>query len=155
MTATTTLSARRFRFGMSPATTTVLAAAGLLWNIYGIVQFSRTAGASAQDLQQMGMSAEQAALYASLPFWMTAVFFIGVAGGTLGSVLIMARSRAATPVLAVSLAAYVALFAGDAALGVFAAFGAGQVAVLGLVVAIAAGLLALARHQARQSADNR
>ena len=53
--------------------------------------------------------------------------------------------------LAASLAAYVALWIGDAIHGVFAAMGAPQVAVLTTVVAIAAALFAASRHPAARA----
>ncbi|MBK1660101.1 hypothetical protein [Paracraurococcus ruber] len=79
---------------------------------------------------------------------MPAAFALGVLGGGAGCVLLL-RRRVAVQVLAASLAGYVLLFAGDATEGVFAAFGAGQFATLTCVVAIAAGLIALARHVER------
>ena len=81
----------------------------------------------------------------SYPAWMTAAFAVGVLGGLLGSGLLLLRRPAAQPVLAVSLAAYLALWIGDAVHGVFAALGAPQVVILTLVVAIAAGLWFAAR----------
>jgi hypothetical protein len=53
--------------------------------------------------------------------------------------------------LATSLLAYLVLYLGDVTQGVFAAMGAAQVIVLTVVVAIAVGLLLLARH-AKKSA---
>jgi hypothetical protein len=65
-------------------------------------------------------------------------------------VLLLFGRRLAVPVLWASLAAYVALFTGDAIYGVFAAFGPPQVAVLSSVVLIAAGLVWLAQRLKRQ-----
>ena len=114
---------------------------GTAWNIYGMKQFTGSMSASEDHLMSMGMTSAQAALYASLPLWMTIVFAVGVTGGLAGSILLLARARLAIPVLSVSLAGYIALYAGDVMLGVFAAFGAPQVAILTLVVIIAAILL--------------
>ncbi len=97
---------------------------GLAWSGYGILQFLRTAGASAESLVVSGMTPEQAALYAGLPTWMTVVFAVGVFGGAAGSLLLVLGRPAAVGVLALSLAAYAALYVGDVALGVFDAFGA-------------------------------
>jgi hypothetical protein len=94
------------------------------------------------------MTPEQAQLYAGLPVWMAAVFAIGTLGGVLGCVLLLAGRKASVAVLAVSLAAYLALWAGDALLGVFAVFGTPQVVVLSVVVLVAAGLLWLAQRLA-------
>lgn len=122
---------------------------GLAWNLFGAVQYLGTAGAGVSDLMAGGMTAEQAALYAALPAWMTAAFALTVFGGIAGSALLLLRVRLALPVLALSLAAALVLFVGDALLGIFAAFGAPQVIVLSIVVAIAAGLTDMAARFAR------
>lgn len=121
---------------------------GILWNLYGVVQFTGTLGATEESLIAAGLTPEQAAVMTGYPFWMTLAFALGVGGGLAGSALLLARRQAARPVLATSLAAYVALWIGDALHGVFAAMGAPQVIILTLVVAIAAGLFAAARHPA-------
>lgn len=118
---------------------------GLAWSLFGIVQFAATSFKSAEQLLTAGMSTAQATLYAGLPGWMTAAFAIGVFGGTIGSALLLAARQAAVPVLAASLLGYLVLFIGDALLGVFAAFGLGQVLVLAFVVAVATALLLTAR----------
>jgi hypothetical protein len=121
-----------------------LAAAGLLWNVYGIVQFAGTAFASRADLLAKGFSPPMADLYVSLPAWMTGAFALGIFGGAVGCLLLLLGRREAVAVLAVSLAGYVTLFLGDVALGVFALFGTAQVVVISATVIIAGGLLALA-----------
>jgi hypothetical protein len=94
----------------------------------------------------MGLEQTKAMTMTSYPLWMTAAFVIGVFGGLGGSMLLLLRRRAAVPVLAVSLLAYVALYIGDITEGVFAAMGASQVAILTFVVLIAATLLWAARR---------
>lgn len=136
----TTLSMpRRGRTG-----TLAIAGFGLLWSLFGIYQFSGSALSSEMQLMGSGMTPAQAALYASLPLWMDIAFAVGVFGGTIGSALLLLGRREALPVLAASLAGYLVLYAGDYALGVFAAFGMGQVAILSFVVAVAAVLVATA-----------
>ena len=130
----------------SPRWLPIVAVLGLLWNIFGIFQFFASFGGSIEGLMQQGMTAEQARLYYGLPSWMTAAFAIGVFGGAIGCVLLWLRKPAATAVFALSLSAYIVLYVGDIALGVFAAFGPSQVAVLTLVVVIAATLLWVSRH---------
>ncbi|MGG5821364.1 hypothetical protein [Falsiroseomonas sp. HW251] len=120
------------------------AAIGLAWNLFGATRFVATELATEAALVAGGMTPAQAALYAGLPGWMALAFALGVFGGVAGCVLMLLRRRAAVPVLAASLAGYLVLFAGDVTQGVFAAFGLGQVAILLLVLAVAAGLLALA-----------
>ena len=119
---------------------------GILWNLYGVVQFAGALRATEDSLVAAGLTPEQALVMTSYPGWMTVAFALGVAGGLAGSLLLLVRHRAARPVLGTSLAAYVALWIGDALHGVFAAMGAPQVIILSLVVAIAAGLFAASRH---------
>lgn len=136
----------------APIPLLAVAAAGLAWNAFGLWRLAATAFATEADLVAGGFTPAQAALYAALPGWMDLAFAVGVLGGMLGCVLLMLGRRLARPVLGVSLAAYLALYAGDIAHGVFAAFGAGQVAVLTVVVLVAAGLLWLAARPARGDA---
>lgn len=119
---------------------------GIAWNAFGVFQFVNSVTASVDDMVRNGLTPAQASLYAGLPLWMDLAFAAGVSGGLAGSLLLLARRAAAVPVFALSLVAYVLLFAGDIIEGVFAAFGARQVAILTFVVAIAAGLLWGARH---------
>ena len=119
---------------------------GLAWNLFGIYQFVSTAGGTVESLMASGLTKPQADLYVSLPLWLHAAFAIGVFGGTLGSLLLLLRKSWAVPVFVVSLLAYIVLYIGDIALGVFAAFGTPQVVILTTVVAIAIALLWLAVH---------
>lgn len=120
---------------------------GLVWNIFGVFQFVNSFAGSTAGLMSKGMTSEQANLYFNLPSWMTVAFAVGVFGGVAGSILLLLRSRYAFPIFAVSLLAYLVLFAGDITEGVFAAFGSSQVAILTFVVLVAAVLLVLAWHQ--------
>jgi hypothetical protein len=123
----------------------ISATLGLLWNLFGLFRFSVDSFSSVEKLIAGGMTQAQASLYAGLPFWMTVVFAVGVIGGTLGCILLLLRKKQALAVFAVSLVGYIALYAGDIALGVFAAFGTPQVVILTTVVLIAVALLWLAR----------
>jgi len=135
-----------------PLAVRIAALAGLLWSLFGAWQFVRQTFTDEAGLIAGGMTPEQAQLYDGLPLWMAAVFAIGTLGGSLGCVLLLARRKASMAVLAVSLAAYLALWAGDALLGVFAVFGTPQVVVLSIVVLVAAGLLWLAQRLAARGA---
>ncbi len=74
---------------------------------------------------------------------MTIAFAVGVFGGALGCLLLLARRAIAVPVFALSLAGYLALYAGDILHGVFAAMGAPQVVVLTVVGGDCGGALGL------------
>lgn len=125
------------------------AAFGLLWSLFGAYQFYTSVFSSAEHLMAMGLTPEQAALYAASPLWIDLAFAVGVFGGIFGSALLLAGRRRALDVLAASLAGYVVLYLGDIATGVFAAFGPPQVVVLSFVVLVAAGLFLTARRLAR------
>ena len=127
-----------------------LAALGLLWNLFGVVQLVQTLQSTPESLAQMGMTPEQAAVYSSYPAWMTLGFAVGAVGGLIGSALLLARRRLATPTFVASLVGYVVLYVGDITEGVFAALGAPQIAVLTSVVGIAVGLLVWSRHLAQR-----
>ena len=134
---TLTLNARGNR---TPAWFWGMACFGVLWNLYGVYQFTGTLTPAGRSVMASGMTAAQAQVYFSLPSWMTVVFAMGVFGGLLGSLALAARRALAVPVLAVSLVGYVALFSGDVYFGVFDAM-PGQLAILALVVVIAVTLL--------------
>jgi hypothetical protein len=130
----------------APIWLTTAALGGVAWNIFGIVQFAGSIMATESSLIASGLTPEQAVVMTGHPAWMTLAFAVGVFGGLGGSVLLLLRRPAATPVLLISFLAYVALWIGDAVHGVFAALGAPQVGILTLVVAIAAALYAVSRR---------
>jgi hypothetical protein len=123
---------------------------GVAWNLFGAIQFVKTLQSTPESLMQMGMTAQQAAVYSAYPLWMNVAFALGVFGGLAGSILLLARKRLAQPVFAASLVGYVVLFVGDITEGVFAALGASQVVVLSFVVMIAAALFAWSRSLERR-----
>ena len=122
------------------------AALGILWNLYGVYQYVGSFTDAGRAAMTAGMTASQAAVYLSLPTWISVAFALGVFGGLAGSVLLALRRLTARQVFAASLIGYAALFAGDAYHGVFAAIPS-QLAILAVVVAIAAAL-AWAAHVA-------
>ena len=121
----------------------------LAWNAYGVFQFLGSVSATPESLVAAGLTAEQAAVMTGYPMWMTVAFAIGVFGGLAGSLLLLARNANAVGVFHLSLAGYVALYAGDIVHGVFAAMGLPQIIVLSVVVALAAALSLAARRFAR------
>lgn len=117
----------------------VTALLGIAWNAFGVFQWAGSLGATQDTLMGRGMTAAQSAAYLALPGWMTLAFAVGVFGGLLGSLALAMRRRVALPVLGVSLVAYVALYAGDLAHGLFDVMPTQQ-SILNLVVAIAVAL---------------
>ena len=129
------------RGARAPAWLWGMAGFGVLWNLYGIHQFIGTLTPTGRSAMAVGMTAAQAQIYFSLPAWTTAAFGLGVFGGLLGSLALVARRAAALPVLAASLIGYAVLFTGDVYCGVFDAL-PGQLAILAFVVLVAVALLA-------------
>ena len=126
---------------------------GVLWNVYGAVQFAGTFTPAGQAAMTAGMTASQATLYLSLPAWIRVVFAVGVFGGLAGSILLALRRRVAKPILSASLVGYGLLFAGDAYHGVFAAIPS-QLVILALVVVIAAALFRASQVAGRRGLLN-
>lgn len=131
-----------------PVPLRVVAAVGAAWNAFGIVQFALQYGATPASMMAQGMTAAQADIYAGLPGWMTVTFAVAVFIGTAGCTLLALGWAAALPLLALSLAAFVLLCAGDIAFGVFAAFGVPTIAIVGFSTALML-LLTLWAHRAR------
>lgn len=130
----------------------IWAAAGLgaIWNAFGVVQFAGSLSHTPDSLMAQGLTQAQATLYHGLPVWMTLVFGIGVFGGLAGSIALGLRLAISRRIFAVSLVAYVLLFAGDAYYGLFAAIPS-QLAILSFVVAVAAALLWASERAHRQN----
>jgi hypothetical protein len=80
---------------------------GIPWNGFGAVDYTMTEVQGEAWLRQFDMTDAQIAYMNAMPAWMTAVWAIGVWGGLLGTLLLLARRRWAYPVFVASLAAYV------------------------------------------------
>lgn len=128
----------------TPVWLITVAILGLVWNAYGVYQFVGSLSQTSAKLMTAGMTAEQAELYLSLPIWITLVFAVGVFAGAAGSIALFLRKAVALPIFAISLIGYLLLFAGDVYYGVFNSIPE-QLAILGLVVAIAVLLLGVTR----------
>ncbi len=123
-----------------PSWLALVALLGTGSNAFGLFQLADFVTKTQASLMMSGLSPEAAQLYYWLPLWMTIVFAVGSIGGLIGSCALLARRSAAVAVFATSLLAYIALFAGDYAYGVFDAI-PGQMAILAFVVLVAACLL--------------
>lgn len=128
------------RAARMPVWLLVVAAFGVAWNVFGLVQLVDFIGQTRASLMMKGMSASAAELYYGLPAWMKLAFALGSGGGLIGSIALGLARRIAVPILAGSLVGYVSLYAGDVAYGVFAVI-PGQMAILSTVVGIAVALL--------------
>jgi len=83
----------------------VVTALALLWNAFGAYDYFMTKTGGDAYLKTMGETAPQIAHMHAYPVWMTANWAIGVWGGLLGALLLVARTRYAFHVFLVSLAA--------------------------------------------------
>jgi hypothetical protein len=100
MTATSETPAAR-----APWTLWAVGVISLLWNGFGGYDYVMTQTRGEAYMTQMGMGEAQIAAFNAMPAWMSAVWAIGVWGGVLGSVLLLARSRWAVHAFAASLGA--------------------------------------------------
>lgn len=64
---------------------------GIVWNAYGLYQFVGNLTPAGQAAMTARMTGAQAALYLSLPAWISAAFAAGVFGALAGSVLLALR----------------------------------------------------------------
>lgn len=77
----------------------LLSLLGLLWNGYGVYMYLLTVGV---------IKTAQAAPAQAMPAWVTGVFAVAVFAGLVGSLLMIAGSRRACPLLVLSLLAVIA-----------------------------------------------
>ena len=79
---------------------------GLLWNSFGAYDYLMSKLQGETYFRQMGMTDAQIAYMDSYPLWMMFVWPVGVWCAVLGTVLLLMRKKAAAPVFALSLAAF-------------------------------------------------
>lgn len=123
-----------------------VAVIALLWNLLGCMAYLGDAMMSPDDVARL--DAAQQALRAERPAWSVAATAVAVWAGAAGSLGLILRRRWATPLLAVSL---LGVIVQDYSLFVLGSAGADTVALAlqGLVLLIAIGLLLLARRASR------
>jgi hypothetical protein len=131
----------------APRWFTIAAVVALLWNLLGCFAFASDLRVSTEDVARMAPA--QQALYHARPDWAIAATGLAVLGGALGCIGLLLRKRWALPLFVLSL---VVILAQDFGLFVLVdgASLAGPVALVlqGLVLAIAIGLIVLARKAA-------
>jgi hypothetical protein len=122
----------------------------LLWNFAGLFAVIADLRLSAADIA--ALPAEQQALYAARPLWSVVASLLAVGGGTLGCICLLLRKRCALPLL---YASFIGVIVQD--LGIFLVAGAAKSSdpfpfvLQGIVLIVAAGLIALAHHAAGKS----
>jgi len=121
-----------------------VAIAALIWNLIGCAAYLSDVMLTPDDVATMSEAQQQ--LYASRPMWAVSATAIAVWGGALGCLGLILRKRWAAPLLVVSLAGVIVQDIGLFALGGAAGLVDASVVILqGLVLAIAAALVWLAR----------
>jgi hypothetical protein len=121
-----------------------VAGVALLWNLVGCAAYLSDVMLTPDDVAKM--DAAQQALYASRPAWAVAATAVAVWGGAAGCVGLLLRRRWALPLLLASLAGLVVQNLGLFVISDAASLaGPGVVALQGMVMLIAIGLVLLAR----------
>ena len=83
----------------------VAALLGLLWNAFGVYMYLKSVGMFGDPLA--GLDPAHAELARTVPAWVTGVFAVAVFAGLLGSLLMVAGKKLASPLLLVSLLAVI------------------------------------------------
>jgi len=81
----------------------ITAIVALLWNLIGVMSYLSSVMISPEALGAMPEA--ERALFEDIPAWVTASYAIAVFGGTIASVVLLARRRWSTVLFAVSLVA--------------------------------------------------
>lgn len=84
-----------------PAHLWIVAILGALWNGFGVFDFVMTETANPAYLARYG--ADETAYFMNFPVWFVAFWALGVWGGLAGSLLLLARSKHAVTMFALSL----------------------------------------------------
>jgi len=80
----------------------IVGALATLWNAFGVFDYVMTL--TRNEAYLAGFTDPQRAYFDSFPIWMEATWALGVWGGLLGALLLLARSRHAVAAFAISLA---------------------------------------------------
>ena len=81
----------------------VVGAISLLWNAFGVYDFTMSKLSPDSYFHQMGLSGASVDYMKAFPAWLTAFWALGVWGSFAGSVLLLMRSRHAVTAFALSL----------------------------------------------------
>jgi hypothetical protein len=118
----------------------------LLWNLLGCAAIAMDLMLTADDV--LKMPAEQQAMYDARPGWAVAGSILAVLGGALGSLGLVLRRRWAGPLLLASLAGVLVQDAGFVMISQVAPLPPAVIGMQVFVLAIAIGLVWLARKAA-------
>ena len=94
--------------GRTPWHLWVVGGLSLLWNLFGVFDFSMSTTQGEPYLRDMGMADAQIAYFNAMPAWTYVAWALGVFGGAAGSVLLLLRRRWALHAFIASLAGLLA-----------------------------------------------
>ena len=83
----------------------LLSLLGLLWNAFGVYKYLQSVGMLGDPLA--GLDEAHRALAESVPAWVTGAFAVAVFAGLVGSLVMVAGKRLASPLLLLSLLAVI------------------------------------------------
>ncbi|MFK7993181.1 MAG: hypothetical protein AB8B87_03525 [Granulosicoccus sp.] len=78
----------------------------VLFNFIGVFDFVMSMAQGAEYQASAGMTPEQIAHYQEMPAWMMVVWFVGVFGAFLASILLILRKKLALPMFVISLVVF-------------------------------------------------
>ena len=81
----------------------LVAVIGMFWNGFGAYDYSMSKLQGDAYLKSSGMTEPQIVFFHAIPAWVTVFWALGVWGAIVGTLLLFARSKWATPAFAVSL----------------------------------------------------
>ena len=103
------MSAGALRGARTPWHLWVVGVLAALWNGFGCFDYVMTQTRRDEWFVQMGMTEAQLTYFNAMPAWTHAAWAIGVWGGLLGGLLLLARRKWATAVFALSLLGWAAV----------------------------------------------
>jgi hypothetical protein len=123
----------------------LLAILALVWNLAGLAMFWTQVNMAGSRLATLAEADRQ--IFLATPPWVNVAFAFAVIGGVLGTLCLLLRRRWAVPMFAVSLLAVLVQFGGAYLVTpAWQAYGAAGLAMPGLVLVVALGLLAYSRR---------
>lgn len=120
-----------------------VAIVAIIWNLLGLSAFVADVTTSEEAIEKMDEPMQQ--LFENRPAWAVAAFAVAVVAGTVGSVLLLMKSKMAQPVLVISLIGVVVQNVYSFQSGAFEVYGRVAMIMSGLVFAIGFFLILLAR----------
>jgi len=124
----------------------IICLTAITWNGVGVLAYLGEAYMTAEQFSKLPSNLQEA--YNNRPSWVTAAFAIAVFAGLLGSVLLLLKKKAATPVLIISLLAVITQHTYSFLIAkLHNIVGTFNIAMAGVVLIIAIALVLFARSR--------